>query len=112
MDPNNNKNTSPSKAIPFQVNLDSDRQNRPIIRELDFFSQNNNNNNHVSTSTPPNPYIHDHYTPSSPFEMKVNTSLNLLTTNRSSDESVVEADIPTSSEDTRANLEVEKINYM
>lgn len=75
MDPNNNKNNnmSPSKTIPFQVNLNSDHQNRPIIRELDFFSP-NNNNNHASTSAPPNPYIHDHYTPSSPFEMKVNVS--------------------------------------
>ncbi|CAI8592788.1 unnamed protein product [Vicia faba] len=108
MDPNNNNNKnmnmSPSKTIPFQVNLTSDHQNRPIIRELDFFSQ--NNSNHASTSTPPNPYIHDHYTPPSPFEMKVNTSLNLLTTNTSSDQSVVEPDIPTSSEDTRANLEL------
>ncbi|CAL5200560.1 unnamed protein product [Lathyrus oleraceus] len=107
MDPNKNKNNnmSPSKTIPFQVNLNSDHQNRPIIRELDFFSP-NNNNNHASTSAPPNPYIHDQYTPSSPFEMKVNTSLNLLTTNTSSDQPVVEADIPTSSQDRRPNLEL------
>lgn len=65
-------NMSPSKTIPFQVNLTSDHQNRPIIRELDFFSL--NNNDHASTSTPPNPYVHDHYTPSSPFEMNVNVS--------------------------------------
>ncbi|CAK8536566.1 unnamed protein product [Lathyrus sativus] len=79
----------------------SDNQNKPIIHEFDFFSL--NNTNHASTSAPP----YQHHTPSSPTEIKVNTSLNLLTTNTSSDESKVEANTSTNSEDKRDNLELD-----
>jgi hypothetical protein len=87
---NNNKNKSPSTTIPFQVNLTSsndsspslsDHENRPIINELDFFSQNNNHENLASSSTsaPPYHHIHDHYTnPSSLLELKVNVSSHNL----------------------------------
>ncbi|PNY02195.1 WRKY transcription factor 6-like protein [Trifolium pratense] len=111
---NKNKNKSPSTTIPFQVNLTSSNdslsdhdENRPIINELDFFSTNNHENiASSSTSAPPYHHIHDHYTnPSSLLELKVNTSLNLLTTNASNDQSMVDADIPSNSEDKRGQLE-------
>jgi len=89
---NKNKNKSP-----FQVNLTSsneishqpfDHEMRPIINELDFFSQNKNHHNlasaSASTSTPPSlnlhhhHHIHDHYTNPSLLEFKVNVSTHSL----------------------------------
>lgn len=115
MDTTNNKNKSP-----FQVNHEIshqpfDHEMRPIINELDFFSQNNNHHNlaSASTSTPPSlnlhhhhHHIHDHYTDPSLLEFKVNTSLNLLTTTTSNDQSMMEEDIASNSEDKRAKLEL------
>ncbi|CAI8592741.1 unnamed protein product [Vicia faba] len=89
MDTNNNKNKN------YNTSPLSHHQNKPIIHEFDFFSL--NSTNHASTSAPPS----HHYTPSSLPEFKVNTSLNLLTTNTSSDESKVEPDISTNSEDKK-----------
>ncbi|XP_057458338.1 probable WRKY transcription factor 31 isoform X2 [Lotus japonicus] len=105
---NNNNSTA---TIPFQVNLSSSDEKRPIIDEMDFFSDNKNNNNNkdhhdtlvgsASTSAP-----HDHSTNPALLEFKVNTGLNLLTTNTSSDQSMVEDDIPSNLEDKRAKMEL------
>ncbi|KAI5412727.1 hypothetical protein KIW84_057385 [Lathyrus oleraceus] len=94
MNTNNNSNN-------YNMSPLSDHQNKPIIHEFDFFSL--NNTNHASTSAPP---LH-HCTPSSLTESKVNTSLNLLTTNTSSDQSMVEPDISNKSEDKRDKLELD-----
>lgn len=95
MDTTNNKNKNKNKS-PFQVNHEIshqpfDHEMRPIINELDFFSQNNNHHNHssasasASTSTPPSLNLHhhhhhinDHYTNPSLLEFKVNVSTHSL----------------------------------
>jgi len=88
---NNNKNKNKNKS-PFQVNHEIshqpfDHEMRPIINELDFFSQNKNHHNlaSASTSTPPSLNLHhhhhhinDHYTNPSPLEFKVNVSTHSL----------------------------------
>nr|KYP43800.1 WRKY transcription factor 6 [Cajanus cajan] len=114
-----NTTTTTTTTIPFQVNLASD-QKRPHIGEMDFFpnktnNENNNNNNNnnfasASTSAPPSldhlHHTHDHSSTSSILELKVNTGLNLLTTNTSSDQSMVEDEISPNSEDRRAKSEM------
>ncbi|KAK7261120.1 hypothetical protein RIF29_27424 [Crotalaria pallida] len=117
--PNNTINTT--STIPFQVNLscsspspsdddDNNNSKRPIIDEMDFFSDHKTNNNFASasTSTSAPPHTHDHDSTTNPMlELKVNTGLNLLTTNTGSDQSMVDDDIsPNYSEDKRAKSEL------
>lgn len=82
---------------------------------MDFFpnktnNENNNNFASASTSAPPSldhlHHTHDHSSTSSILELKVNTGLNLLTTNTSSDQSIVEDEISPNSEDRRAKSEM------
>ncbi|KAK7324805.1 hypothetical protein VNO77_28660 [Canavalia gladiata] len=119
------KRCSPSSTstIPFQVNLScshsspspsDDDDKRPLIGEMDFFSRKTNSlasaSASTSTSAPPSldhlHHSHHHSTPSSILELKVNTGLNLLTTNTSSDQSMVDDDISSNSEDKRAKNEL------
>ncbi|XP_019414092.1 PREDICTED: probable WRKY transcription factor 31 isoform X2 [Lupinus angustifolius] len=118
LSPNNNnmeatlRTSSPTHnttTIPFQVNnhASSSHHDMIITTEMDFFSDknnNNNNNNVASSSVPDNDHIHDHAIPSI-LEFKVNTGLNLLTTNTSSDQSMVEDEISPNSEDKRSKNE-------
>ncbi|KAL2331851.1 hypothetical protein Fmac_019432 [Flemingia macrophylla] len=108
-------NKSPSSppntttTIPFQVNLSSDHK-RPHIGEMDFFANNLSKSNFASASTSAPPslnhlhHTHDHPSTSSMLEFKVNTGLNLLTTN-SSDQPMEEDEISPNSEDTRDKSE-------
>ncbi|KAE9620692.1 hypothetical protein Lal_00019472 [Lupinus albus] len=97
--------THNTTTIPFQVNNHASSSHDMIITtEMDFFSDNNNNNNVASSSVPDNDHIHHHATPTR-LEFKVNTGLNLLTTNTSSDQSMVEDEISPNSEDKRSKNE-------
>ncbi|TKY48726.1 WRKY transcription factor 31 [Spatholobus suberectus] len=115
--PNTNTNTTTTittSTIPFQVNLTSpppSDDKRPHIDEMDFFPNktNNDDNNNLasaSTSAPPSldhlHHTHDHSSTPAILELKVNTGLNLLTTNISSDQSMVDDDI----EDRRTKSEM------
>ncbi|CAL0328949.1 unnamed protein product [Lupinus luteus] len=120
LSPNNNnmeaslRTSSPTHnttTIPFQLsNLAPPSNNMIITTEMDFFSDknnnnnNNNNNNVASSSVPDNDHIHDHATPTM-LEFKLNTGLNLLTANTSSDQSLVEDEISPNSEDKRSENE-------
>ncbi|BAT90317.1 hypothetical protein LR48_Vigan08g128800 [Vigna angularis] len=101
LSPHNNMDT-----IPFQVNLSCSPNNHhspppPLhnTTEMDFFSDNTNNiNDNVSASAS----NHHHSTTPPTLEFKLNTGLNLLTTNTSSDQSMVDDEISPNSEDRRA----------
>ncbi|RDY01534.1 WRKY transcription factor 6, partial [Mucuna pruriens] len=117
--PSSTPNTSTSTStIPFQVNLTSDDR-RPHIDEMDFFPNktnyddhhhhhHNNNLNLASASTSALPSLnhlhhhsHDHSSTPTILELKVNTGLNLLTTNTSRNQSMVEDDMSPNSVDRR-----------
>ncbi|XP_027929626.1 probable WRKY transcription factor 31 [Vigna unguiculata] len=112
----NNNNTSTS-TIPFQVNLSSDNK-RPHIDEMDFFPNKTdddhkngiNNFASASTSAPPSLdhllHTHDHSSTPAMLELKVNTGLNLLTTNTGSDHAMVDDQTSTNSEEKRAKSEM------
>ncbi|XP_027342609.1 probable WRKY transcription factor 31 [Abrus precatorius] len=104
--------STPNTTIPFQVNLSSPPPSHDID-EMDFFSPNTNKHHTLpssSTSAPPSLHHlhhHHHHDPtSSILELKVNTGLNLLTTNTSSDQSMVDDDMSPNSEGKRAKSEV------
>ncbi|XP_061350628.1 probable WRKY transcription factor 31 [Gastrolobium bilobum] len=106
---------SSNSTIPFQVNHPSpppsdDDDKRPLLDVMDFFSDKNNKDDNLasaSTSAPPQHHSHDHSsTPPDILELKVNTGLNLLTTNTSSEQSMVDDEISPNSEDKRAKSEL------
>ncbi|KAI4334131.1 hypothetical protein L6164_018860 [Bauhinia variegata] len=114
-----NKRSSPGSTIPFQVNLNCVRDNRhspplsddkrAIINEMDFFADKNNKDDKVvSASASGSADATDkHDSISTPMlEFKVNTGLNLLTTNTSSDQSMVDDDISPNLEDRRTKNEL------
>ncbi|KAL1345686.1 hypothetical protein HN51_019402 [Arachis hypogaea] len=92
--------TATNSLKPFQVNLTCSlhhHDKRPLIDEHDFFSASAS----ASASAPP-PHHHHHNTMNSDIlDSKVNTGLNLLTTNTSSDQSVVDDDISPNSHQKR-----------
>ncbi|KAK7402043.1 hypothetical protein VNO78_14000 [Psophocarpus tetragonolobus] len=104
-----------SSTIPFQVSLTSDDK-RPHIDEMDFFPNKTNHDDNnlatasasasVSTSLDHLHHTHDHSSTPALLELKVNTGLNLLTTNTASDQSMVDDDISPNSLDKRAKTEV------
>nr|KYP48279.1 WRKY transcription factor 6 [Cajanus cajan] len=112
---NNMDATKPSSS-PFQVNLSSSSNNHAsnsppshnhMRTEMDFFSDKNilkDDNVLASASVPDN----DHHRSTTPptLEFKVNTGLNLLTTNTSSDQSMVDDEISPNSEDKRTKNEL------
>ncbi|XP_061356500.1 probable WRKY transcription factor 31 [Gastrolobium bilobum] len=111
------KGSSPkhSSTIPFQVNLNCSTDNHASPSsshdnnrtEMDFFTDKNNNHDKVSSaSLPDNDHTHDHSTTPPMLEFKVNTGLNLLTTNTSSDQSMVDDDVSPNSEDRRTKNEL------
>ncbi|RDY11786.1 WRKY transcription factor 6, partial [Mucuna pruriens] len=106
--------SSPSN-IPFQVNFSSSSNNHPssppshINRtEVDFFSDKSNikDQNVAASSSASLPDNLLRSTIPSTLEFKVNTGLNLLTTNTSSDQSMVDDDTSPNSEDKRAKNEL------
>lgn len=121
MDATVSRKSSPSSTsntnttIPFQDHLTSDDK-MPHLDEMNFFpnksnkdDDDDNNLASASTSAPPSldhlHHTHDHS--SAILGLKVNTGLNLLTTNASSDQSmVVDDDISPNSGDKRAKSEM------
>ncbi|CAJ1979067.1 unnamed protein product [Sphenostylis stenocarpa] len=107
-------------TIPFQVNFScspNDRDSSPPPHhsrtEMDFFSDDNNNNNNKKEdkgSTSASDHRHSATLPTLEFE--VNTGLNLLTTNTSSDQSMVDDETSPNSEDKRAKDEVKIDRYL
>ncbi|QCD87959.1 WRKY transcription factor 33 [Vigna unguiculata] len=105
LSPHNNIDT-----IPFQVNLSSSTNNNhhspppPLhnTTEMDFFSDNNNNDNVNNYNVSASASNHHHSTTPPTLEFKLNTRLNLLTTNTRSDQSMVDDEISPKSEDIRA----------
>ncbi|KAL9296948.1 hypothetical protein ACSQ67_022844 [Phaseolus vulgaris] len=111
LSPHNNMEATVSTkdTIPFQVNLscspnnhDSSPSSLHNRTEMDFFSDNNKKEHNVSASAS----NHHHSTTPPTLEFKVNTGLNLLTANTSSDQSMVDDEISPNSEDRRAKNEV------
>ncbi|KAI4322521.1 hypothetical protein L6164_022207 [Bauhinia variegata] len=111
------KRSSPGSSIPFQVNLncahDSHRSSSPsddkraIIDEMDFFADKKIKDDQVVSASASADATDKHDSASTPLlGFKVNTGLNLLTTNTSSDQSMVDDDLSTSLEDRRAKTEL------
>ncbi|PRQ52747.1 putative transcription factor WRKY family [Rosa chinensis] len=104
----------PPQTLQFSVNLNctddnDDRENSPpqsddnqrkVVDERDFFADNNNKAEEASTEKM------DFDDGPSGMEFNVNTGLNLLITNTSSDQSVVDDSISSSMEDKRAKSEL------
>ncbi|OAY35106.1 probable WRKY transcription factor 31 isoform X2 [Manihot esculenta] len=86
------------------VSLPSDDNKRMVIDEMDFFAEKQHDDD-VKNS---NSLSHDFKDPKSPtrLEFDVNTGLNLLTTNTSSDQSMVDDGISSNMEDKRAKSEL------
>ncbi|KAJ7981279.1 WRKY family transcription factor [Quillaja saponaria] len=114
---NNNSSRSPPSTIQFPVNLNcahddhEDSQvpsdgKRTVIDEMDFFSdQRSRDNDHKVTSVSAEAEKNAPCA-TSLLEFKVNTGLNLLTTNTSSDQSMVDDGISPNPEDKRAKNEM------
>ncbi|CAJ1956288.1 unnamed protein product [Sphenostylis stenocarpa] len=115
--PNTNTTSSSISTIPFQVNRTCD-ENRPHIDEMDFFPNKTDDydNNHMnncasaSTSAPPSldhlVHTHDHSSTTNILDLEVDTGLNLLTTNTSSDHSMVDDETYPDSKEKRAKSEM------
>ncbi|TKY66988.1 WRKY transcription factor 6 [Spatholobus suberectus] len=105
---------SSSPTIPFQVNLSRSSNNHASSppshnnrTEMDFFSDKNIKDDNVAASASSSLPDNDHHSTTPPtLEFKVNTGLNLLTTNTSSDQSMVDDEISPNSEDKRAKHEL------
>ncbi|XP_050208309.1 probable WRKY transcription factor 31 [Mercurialis annua] len=93
MDSNNN--SSPS-GFQFPVTLNSDDRNRTVNDEMDFFAEKHCSDHDVKPVNNNDDYK----------QVNVNTGLNLLTTNTSSDQSMVDDGISTNMEDKRAKNEL------
>ncbi|OIW08440.1 hypothetical protein TanjilG_03116 [Lupinus angustifolius] len=95
--------TTTAAAIPFHVNNHiSPSHDRIIATEMDFFSDKNNNiNDDNVASVPDHNHMHDHSSTPAMLEFEVNTGLNLLTTNTSSAQSMVDNDASPNSEDNK-----------
>ncbi|KAK7312702.1 hypothetical protein VNO77_36774 [Canavalia gladiata] len=115
LSPNNNNNNNMDATVntkgPFQVNLSSSSNNHVSspsshdnTTEMDFFSDKNNKHDNVVASASASD--NDRSTTPPILEFKVNTGLNLLTTNTSSDQSMVDDDMSTNSEDKRTKNEL------
>ncbi|KAF5746087.1 WRKY family transcription factor [Tripterygium wilfordii] len=96
--------------FPFNLNCDSDDK-RTVIDEMDFFRQKKQDPNPVDTD------MKEDDKSLAGLELNVNTGLNLLTTNTSSDQSVVDDGISSNMEDKRVRsemavlqAEIERIN--
>ncbi|KAE9616798.1 hypothetical protein Lal_00034974 [Lupinus albus] len=82
--------TTSTSTIPFHASPSHDKI---IATEMDFFSDKNNNiNDDNVASVPDHNHIHDHSSTPPMLEFHVNTGLNLLTTNTSSVQSMVDND--------------------
>ncbi|KAK7404891.1 hypothetical protein VNO78_05932 [Psophocarpus tetragonolobus] len=88
-------------TIPFQVNLSSSPSSLHNTTEMDFFSDNTTKDDNVPASSP---LPDNHHHPSPDFQ--VNTGLNLLTANASSDQSRSDAGISPNSENKGAKNEL------
>ncbi|CAL0303964.1 unnamed protein product [Lupinus luteus] len=95
--------TATTTTIPFHVNNHaSSSHDMNIATEMDFFSDNNNNINHDNVaSVSDHDHMHDHSSTPPMLEFEVNTGLNLLTTNTSSAQSMVDDDASPNSEDNK-----------
>ncbi|KAE8075665.1 hypothetical protein FH972_014359 [Carpinus fangiana] len=105
-----NRSPPPTIQFPLNLNCSHHRQESPppsddkrmVIDEMDFFAKKTHDSNDaVSTDAGKN----DFHGPTS-LEFNVNTGLNLLTTNTSSDQSLVDDGISPNVEDKRAKLEL------
>ncbi|KEH29704.1 WRKY1b transcription factor [Medicago truncatula] len=101
-----------NSTIPFLVNVRSsnENQNSPISShetkiEFDFFKDNNNDHHQVvSASVPDNDHIHTDT--SSLLELKLSLGPNPVTTNTSSDQSMMDDGMSPNSEDKRTKREL------
>ncbi|KAG5118859.1 hypothetical protein JHK82_033279 [Glycine max] len=113
--------TTKDYTIPFRINLScSSADNHDDVSsptslrsrtEMDFFSNKNStkddDNNIVAAAGSASLPDNDHHSISPPtLDLKVNTCLNLLTTNASSDQSMVEDEISPNSEDKETKKEM------
>ncbi|KAJ1393816.1 WRKY domain [Sesbania bispinosa] len=114
-----NGSSSPTRTstIPFQVNLNCYTDNHTSLgssddmrTEMDLFKDKDNTDDRVTSapvSVPNNDHKHDHSDNSPLLEFQINTGLNLLTTNSSSDQSMVDNGIlPNPSQKTRNEVSV------
>ncbi|GMI69092.1 hypothetical protein like AT1G62300 [Hibiscus trionum] len=98
----------PPTTIQFPVNLNASHDEHPrrVIGEMDFFAEKNRKlADDVDDSDRANADIDDSIDRTA-LELNVNTGLNLLTTNTSSDQSTVDDGISSSMEDKRAKNEL------
>ncbi|KAK8981370.1 hypothetical protein V6N11_060042 [Hibiscus sabdariffa] len=110
MDDASTANTSPPPptTIQFPVNLNRSQDDHPrrVIGEMDFFAEKNFKlAAEVDESDHANADINDPIDRTA-LELNVNTGLNLLTTNTSSDQSMVDDGISSNMEDKRAKNEL------
>ncbi|KAK7263501.1 hypothetical protein RJT34_31092 [Clitoria ternatea] len=100
------KGSSSPRTIPFQVNLSCSSDNNRT--EMNFFSHNKDDDNKVVPSASASFLPDNHHSTTPPtLDFKLNTGLNLLlTTNTSSDQSMVDDDISANSEDRRTKNEL------
>ncbi|CAK7348994.1 unnamed protein product [Dovyalis caffra] len=116
---------SPPSTIQFPVNLmntndvhhdhdhdaslPSDNRRRTVIDEMDFFAdKKHDDGNPMSITNNSTDDLKDSGSPAG-LELNVNTGLNLLTTNTSSDQSMVDDGISSNMEDKRAKSEVRQL---
>ncbi|KAE8685261.1 putative WRKY transcription factor 42 [Hibiscus syriacus] len=103
-----NMSPPPPNTIQFPVNLNCSRDEHPrrVIGEMDFFAEKNRKlTDDVDGSDHANAEINDSIDRTA-LELNVNTGLNLLTTNTSSDQSTVDDGISSNMEDKRAKNEL------
>ncbi|KAE8730523.1 putative WRKY transcription factor 42 [Hibiscus syriacus] len=103
-----NMSPPPPTTIQFPVNLNCSRDEHPrrVIGEMDFFAEKNRKlTDDVGDSDHANAEINDSIDRTA-LELNVNTGLNLLTTNTSSDQSMVDDGISSNMEDKRAKYEL------
>ncbi|XP_057954464.1 probable WRKY transcription factor 31 [Malania oleifera] len=112
MEPTVKSQQSSSSTIQFPVNLNCAHdqlpsgENRTVIDEMDFFSDKNKTDVAMADGTPDDEGKKEDSIGRTGFDFKVNTGLNLLTANTSSDQSMVDDGISPNAEEKRAKSEL------
>ncbi|MBA0789246.1 hypothetical protein Gotri_026974, partial [Gossypium trilobum] len=98
----------PTIQFPVNLNCSNDEIPRRVIGEMDFFADKNHKlvDGHVDDSDHANATDINDSIDRTALELNVNTGLNLLTTNTSSDQSSVDDGISSNMEDKRAKNEL------
>ncbi|RHN60311.1 hypothetical protein MtrunA17_Chr4g0024401 [Medicago truncatula] len=105
LSPNENMDATHS-TIPFQVSSNENQtfqiSSHETRIEFDFFKDNNNDHHHVETQ------VDDHIHTDTPslLELKMSIGPNPVTTNTSSDQSLMDDDMPPNLEDKKFKREV------